>query len=81
MARDVHFVDAPRIQVVLVPDEAGAINSKSALFDLWFVLHVPDGQAPTTVRIDGGPFDRGAAVEKLSEIWVDVGKRYAENLR
>jgi hypothetical protein len=53
------YVQAPRIEIVLVPDEQGGISNKpSELFDIWCVLHVPDGKDPTTVRVDGGPYDR-----------------------
>jgi hypothetical protein len=54
-----------------VPDEKGGISNKpSELFDIWCVLHVPDEKDPETVRVDGGPYDRAAAVEKLSEMWM-----------
>ena len=72
-------IDSPRIEVVLIPDSAGTdINSGSALFDLWLVLHVPDGKPPVTVRVEGGPFDRGSAVDKLSAVWNFIGTKFAE---
>jgi hypothetical protein len=79
MARAKQFIDAPRLQVVLVPDsESENVNVATALFDIWLLLHVPDGKSPTTVRVDGGPFDRDDAVRKLSEIWNYLGQKYAE---
>jgi hypothetical protein len=72
-----HFVDAPRIQVVLTPDEKEAnINAPSTLFDLWIVLHVPDGKPPTTVRVDGGPFNREGALMRLLEIYTEVCDKF-----
>jgi hypothetical protein len=73
-----HFVDAPRIQVVLTPDEKEAnINAPSALFDLWIVLHVPDGKPPTTVQVDGGPFNRDGAIDRLLEVYTEIGDKFA----
>ena len=79
MARTRQYVDAPRIQVVLVPDsESVNLDAPTALFDIWLMLHMPDGQPPTTVRLDGCPFDREDAARRLAEIWDYVGQKYAE---
>ena len=79
VAKANRFVESPRVEVVIVPDSAGTdINSSSALFDLWLVLHVPDGKTPVTVRFEGGPFDRGSAVDKLSDAWNFIGTTFAE---
>jgi hypothetical protein len=73
------YIKSPRIEVVLVPDSVGtSVNAGSALFDLWVVLHVADGENPVTVRVEGGPFDRADAVEKLCAIWTYVGRKFAE---
>jgi hypothetical protein len=71
------FITSPRVEVVLVPDSVGS-SVNAGLFDIWVVLHVPDGEKPTTVRVQGGPFDRADAVEKLCAIWTDVGRKFAE---
>jgi len=77
MTGEKRFVDAPRMQIVLIP-EGDAINSPSTLFDIWLVLHMPDGKAPTTVRVDGGPYNREGALGKLADMWGAIGKQYAE---
>ena len=73
-----HYVQAPRIEIVLVPDEERDINNPSSLFDVWLVAHTPDGKKPTTVRVDGGPFDRNAATGKVTEIWAALNKQFAD---
>ena len=79
MAKARQFISAPRIEVVLVPDSHGAnVNVPTTLFDIWLVLHLPDGKLPETVRVDDGPFDREDAVMKLREIWESIGQKYAE---
>jgi hypothetical protein len=36
------FIDAPRIEVAMAPDDKGAnVNAPSTLFDLWLVMHMP----------------------------------------
>ena len=71
------FIAAPRIEVVLVPDEKDAnVNSPTTLFDVWIVLHVPDGERPATIRLDDGPFDRRDAKLKLIEVWDYIGKKF-----
>ena len=72
------YVSAPRIEVVLLPDEAKAnLNVPTTLFDICLVLHLPDGQPPETIRLDDGPFDRNGAVERLAEIWITIGEKFA----
>jgi hypothetical protein len=78
MAQAKQVITAPRIEVVLVPEAPGNINTSSALFDIWLVLHMPDGRNPETVRLDDGPFDRDDAIMKMSDIWGYIGKEYAE---
>jgi hypothetical protein len=79
MVKARNYVDAPRIQIVLVPDtEDDNVNKPSTLFDVWLVLHVPDGKDSETIRIDGGPFNREDAAIKLSEMWGYIGLKYAE---
>jgi hypothetical protein len=79
MTKARQHVAAPRIEIMLVPDsDADNLNAESALFDLYLVLHIPDGKLPTTVRADGGPYDRHDAALKLSEMWVQIGEQFAE---
>jgi hypothetical protein len=78
MPKAQHFIDAPRIQIVLVPESERNINSPSALFDIWLVLHMPDGKPPTTVRINGGPYDRDSAAMRLATIWGELGERHTD---
>jgi len=77
MSRLKSFIDAPRMEVVLVPDDGTSVNKASSLFDLWLVLRLPDGKPPETICVDGGPFDRDSVCEKLAEIWMTVGERFA----
>ena len=58
---------APRVEVVLVPEEQPTSADQVALaagtlFDAYLVLHVPDGEPPKTIRLDGGPFDKEGAI-------------------
>jgi hypothetical protein len=71
------FVQAPRIEVVLVPENVADVNRSTATFDIWLVLHLPSGD-PETIRVDDGPFSRDDAVHRMSEIWMDIGARWAE---
>jgi hypothetical protein len=70
------YVQAPRIEIVLLPE--GDPNKPSTLFDIGLILHVPDGKRPEAVRVHGGPFDRGAAWEKLATMWMEIGEQYAD---
>jgi hypothetical protein len=36
------FIDAPRIEVGIAPDDKGAnVDLPSTLFDIWLVMHMP----------------------------------------
>jgi hypothetical protein len=79
MTKARQFISAPRIELVLVPDsQSDNVNVPATLFDIWLVLHVPDGLVLETVPVDDGPFDREDAVMKLCEIWDYIGQKYAE---
>ena len=80
MAKSKQFMQSPRIEVALLPDDNGDINTPSSLFDIWMILHVPDDKNPEGIRVDGGPYDRNDALQKLSEIWMEVGKRNSPKL-
>ena len=41
------FIDAPRIEVAIAPDDKGAnVDMPSTLFDIWLVMHMP-GEQPS----------------------------------
>ena len=69
------FIDAPRIEVAIAPDDKGAnIDAPSTLFDIWLVMHMPGEEPSMGVMISGGPFDRKGAQERLVEIWTSLNK-------
>jgi hypothetical protein len=69
------FIDAPRIEVAIAPDDKGAnIDVPSTLFDIWLVMHMPGEEPSMGVMISGGPFDRKGAQERLVEIWTSLNK-------
>jgi hypothetical protein len=69
------FIDAPRIEVAIAPDDKGAnIDAPSTLFDIWVVMHMPGEEPSMGVMISGGPFDRKGAQERLVEIWTSLNK-------
>jgi hypothetical protein len=67
-AKRVGYLTSPRVEIILTPIDQHEVRgaeisqtreiSSSALYDAWLVLHVPDGSPPTTIRIDGGPFEQ-----------------------
>jgi hypothetical protein len=72
------YLLAPRLEVVLTPDDDKAnVNSPTAMFDAWLVLHIPDGNPPTTVRFDGGPFNREDAARMIAAAFTTLGEKYA----
>jgi hypothetical protein len=54
MAKSKQFMQSPRIEVALLPDDNGDIDNPSSLFDIWMILHVPDDKNPEGIRVDGG---------------------------
>jgi hypothetical protein len=66
------FIDAPRIQVVLVPT-----RGQKERFELWLVLHVPDGRSPTTVKLGKETYDRDGAIKAILEVYTSIGERFA----
>ena len=74
---------APRVEVVLVPEEQPASAHQVALaagtlFDAYLVLHVPDGEPPKTIRLDGGPFDKEGAINIILATYSTLTEKYAE---
>ena len=53
--REAHTIHAPRIEVALIPAEDGTLEGGP--YEAWMILHVPDGNPPATVLMDGGPWD------------------------
>ena len=74
------YIAAPRIQVVLtVSDESPEPHDGVAEgpFDAWLVLHVPDGQPPTTIALDGGPWEQAEAAMLIETIYTAIGEKFA----
>jgi hypothetical protein len=76
-------VRAPRVEVVLVPEEQPTSADQVALaagtlFDAYLVLHVPDGEPPKTIRLDGGPFDKEGAINIILATYSTLTEKYAE---
>jgi hypothetical protein len=74
---------APRVEVVLVPEEQPTSADQVALaagtlFDAYLVLHVPDGEPPKTIRLDGGPFDKEGAINIILATYSTLTEKYAE---
>jgi hypothetical protein len=65
------FIDAPRIQVVLVPTD-----HQKDRFELWLVLHVPDGKPPTTTRLGKDNYDRDGAIKAILDVYSNIGDRF-----
>ena len=74
---------APRVEVVLVPEEQPTSADQVALaagtlFDAYLVLHLPDGEPPKTIRLDGGPFDKEGAINIILATYSTLTEKYAE---
>ena len=50
MAKSKQFMQSPRIEVALLPDDNGDINTPSSLFDIWMIFHVPDDKNPEGIQ-------------------------------
>ena len=77
------WLAAPRVEVVLVPEEQPTSADQVALaagtlFDAYLVLHVPDGEPPKTIRLDGGPFDKEGAINIILATYSTLTEKYAE---
>ena len=46
MAKSKQFMQSPRIEVALLPDDNGDIIISSSLLDIWMIFHVPDDKNP-----------------------------------
>ncbi len=79
--RDMAYFTAPRVEVLLTlsdeapePDDDGETEGP---FDAWLVLHTPDGQLPTIIPLDGGPWDEGGAMMLIDTIYTAIGEKFA----
>ncbi len=79
--REMAYFTAPRVEVLLTlsdeapePDDDGGTEGP---FDAWLVLHVPDGQPPTTIPLDGGPWDQVGAMMLIDTIYTAIGEKFA----
>jgi hypothetical protein len=76
------FTSAPRLEVMLIPlEKAPGKNSlgSETLYEVYLVLHVPDGKPPTTLRLDHGPFDQDGAYNILLAAYATLGEKYAQS--
>ncbi len=67
-------IAAPRIEVALTG------NAENGPYEVWLVLHVPDGGPPTTVKLGGKDemiYSKGDAVQMLLDIYTEIGERHA----
>lgn len=78
--KKIPFIESPRIQVILsLSDEASEPSAATGEgpFDAWLVLHVPDGQEPVTVPLDGGPWEKPQALMLIETIFTAIGEKFA----
>ena len=59
-------------------DGTDIISIATPLFDAYLVLHVPDGEPPKTIRLDGGPFDKEGAINIILATYSTLTEKYAE---
>ena len=69
---------APRIEVAVIPVDDGTL--KDGPYEVWILLHLPDGKSPTCVLTDGGPWDRGESLMLIETIWTALGEKFAPTL-
>jgi hypothetical protein len=73
-------VNAPRIEVVLVPEDQsrveGAEIADDTLVNAYVIMHLPDG-TNMNLKLDGGPFDLEAGHNLLVAIAKTMGEKYA----
>ncbi len=80
VGKEMPYLAAPRIEVILTQsDEIPESEDGAAVgpYDAWLALHAPDGQAPATVPLDGGPWDRTGVVMLIETIITAIGEKVA----
>jgi hypothetical protein len=72
-------IRAPRIEIILTTEgaSAGEHITEGLLFDAWMVVHIPDGGPPDAYPLDGGPFDKDAAVDLMMTIREAIGRQFS----
>jgi len=74
------IVNAPRIEIVLVPENQaqreGDEVEDDTLLDAYLIMRLPDG-TNVNLKLDGGPFDLEAGTNLLAAIATTVGEKYA----
>jgi hypothetical protein len=64
------IVNAPRIEIVLVPENQaqreGDEVEDDTLLDAYLIMHLPDG-TNVNLKLDGGPFDLDVLAETRSD--------------
>src|SRR4029434_926373 len=74
------IVNAPRIEIVLVPENQaqrdGDEVEDDTLLDAYLVMHLPDG-TNVNLKLDGGPFDVEAGTNLLAATATTVGGKNA----
>jgi hypothetical protein len=81
MSNLMKVISTPRIQVVLTLAEGAKTfpdGSTRGPFDAWLVLDLPDGEDPTTIRLDGSPFDQDAAIFLIDAVYTHISEKFAK---
>jgi hypothetical protein len=73
-------VNAPRIEIVLVPENQAQCEGDEVeddtLLNAYLIMHLPDG-TNVNLKLDGGPFDLEAGANLLTAIASTMGEKYA----
>src|SRR4029434_9146439 len=76
------IVNAPRIEIVLVPENQaqrdGDEVEDDTLLDAYLIMHLPDG-TNVNLKLDGGPFDVEGGANLLAAIALTAGEQYARS--
>jgi hypothetical protein len=72
------YLSVPRVEVLMIPLEKTDKISTRALFEVYLVLHVPDGKPPMTIRCNNGPFNQDRAYNILLAAYTTLGEKYAQ---
>ncbi len=78
--KQIAFLPAPRVEVLLTASDDAPEPKDGATegpFDAWLVLHVPDGAPPTTIPLDGGPWNIPEALMLIETIYTAIGEKFA----
>ena len=67
------YIDAPRIQIVLIPE---GDNPEGGKYETWLLLYVPDGRPPNTTRLTN-LLSRDDAIRNILDIYTAIGEKFA----